>query len=146
MSNTPTNNSVRIAVNGPALLRGDIELVGADGATERGEGYALCRCGQTSNKPFCDGTHRTCGYVDAAVIGTFKPKEPPAGQTHLRAKVVVNGPIVLEGPFRMQDGSGATIYVGGGGSLCRCGQSANKPFCDGAHKSCGWQDAGLLGA
>lgn len=138
-------SSVRLTVNGPALLRGDIELVGADGTSERGEGYALCRCGQSANKPFCDGTHNTCGYEDAGTVGQFKPKEAPAGQTHLRAKILPNGPIVLEGTFRLLDGRGQEVLQNGGGNICRCGHSANRPFCDGTHKSCGFQHSGILG-
>ena len=46
--------------DGPFLLRGDFELRDADGtvtATER-RTVALCRCGRSSIKPFCDGTHK----------------------------------------------------------------------------------------
>lgn len=138
-------SSVRLTINGPALLRGDVELVGADGTTERGEGFALCRCGQSANKPFCDHAHTTCGYQDAGMVGQFKPKAAPEGLNHLRAKILPNGPIVLEGNYRLLNGKGQEVLQNGGGSLCRCGQSANRPFCDGAHKSCGFQDSGLLG-
>ena len=51
--------------NGPYLIRGDeIELLDADGnrLAHEGEVLVLCRCGQSSNKPFCDGTHRSVDF------------------------------------------------------------------------------------
>ena len=49
--------------DGPLTLRGPFELIGADGEREGGERAALCRCGASGNKPFCDGTHRGIGFV-----------------------------------------------------------------------------------
>ena len=47
-----------------------------------------------------------------------------------------NGPIRIEGEFEICDPTGATFGLAGRTviSLCRCGHSANKPFCDGAHR------------
>ncbi len=59
------------APKGPLQLHGPFELVGADGERERGERSALCRCGASGNKPFCDGSHRGIGFApDDAVIRT----------------------------------------------------------------------------
>jgi CDGSH-type Zn-finger protein len=46
-----------------------------------------------------------------------------------------NGPIRIEGEFEIVDPSGALFGLAGRTviSLCRCGHSANKPFCDGSH-------------
>ena len=52
-----------------------------------------------------------------------------------------NGPLVVHGPFRLLDYTGKEIALPTDKplvALCRCGQSANKPFCDGSHKSCGF--------
>lgn len=51
-----------------------------------------------------------------------------------------NGPLRIEGEMKLVDASGATWDLGGRVkiSLCRCGQSANKPFCDGSHKKTGF--------
>jgi CDGSH-type Zn-finger protein len=53
-------------------------------------------------------------------------------------KVTVNnnGSIRIEGDFSIQDAEGKEFGLGGRTiiSLCRCGHSANKPFCDGSHK------------
>ncbi|MCU0424757.1 MAG: CDGSH iron-sulfur domain-containing protein [Candidatus Kapabacteria bacterium] len=51
-----------------------------------------------------------------------------------------NGSIRVEGDFQLLDGAGNAFDLQGKTaiSLCRCGESANKPFCDGAHKNCGF--------
>lgn len=52
-----------------------------------------------------------------------------------------NGPLVIHGPFRLVNHRGEEIPLPGDKplvALCRCGQSANKPFCDGTHKQIGF--------
>ena len=49
--------------DGPLYLRGPVRIVKADGTLLREDcRVALCRCGQSHKKPFCDGTHRTSGF------------------------------------------------------------------------------------
>ena len=53
-----------------------------------------------------------------------------------------NGPLLVEGPVQLIDVEGNVIAVDPAKpaiSLCRCGQSNKKPFCDGAHKACLFQ-------
>ncbi len=52
-----------------------------------------------------------------------------------------NGSIRVEGDFELRDGSGNKFDLAGKNaiSLCRCGASAKKPFCDGAHGKCGFE-------
>ena len=51
------------SAGGPLLVRGGVRIVDADGnLLYEGERAALCRCGGSGNKPFCDGTHRTNGF------------------------------------------------------------------------------------
>jgi CDGSH-type Zn-finger protein len=54
----------------------------------------------------------------------------------------VNGPLRVEGNFTLVDASGKAFGLAGRTviSLCRCGHSNNKPFCDGSHKSAGFSD------
>jgi CDGSH-type Zn-finger protein len=54
-----------------------------------------------------------------------------------------NGPIRIEGEFEIFDPAGKAFGLGGRTvvSLCRCGHSANKPFCDGSHNRMGFLDA-----
>ncbi len=55
-------------------------------------------------------------------------------------KVIDNGPLYVEGVFKIVTASGKEIPVEGGkAALCRCGASAKKPFCDGAHRQIGFQ-------
>ncbi|MFK7697121.1 CDGSH iron-sulfur domain-containing protein [Paenibacillus sp. HJGM_3] len=52
---------------GPFVIQGQVELV--DGKGDRfttGETIALCRCGQSGNQPFCDGTHKSACYREAS--------------------------------------------------------------------------------
>ena len=53
-----------------------------------------------------------------------------------------NGPLRLEGDFQIADAQGNLFGLAGRTviSLCRCGHSANKPFCDGSHARVGFQD------
>jgi len=61
----------------------------------------------------------------------------------MKVTVLNNGPIRLEGDdIQLLDPQGAPYGLGGrtAVSLCRCGQSQNKPFCDGSHNHHGFQD------
>jgi CDGSH-type Zn-finger protein len=53
-----------------------------------------------------------------------------------------DGPLRVEGEFELVDMEGKPYGLGGrtAVALCRCGHSANKPFCDGSHKTSGFQD------
>ena len=55
--------------NGPYKVTGPIRLIDADGTeydlTDRGDSIALCRCGGSTTKPFCDGTHSRRGFEAA---------------------------------------------------------------------------------
>ena len=54
----PLKLELRASENGPLLVSGGVRIVDADGnLLYEGERAALCRCGGSSNKPFCDGTH-----------------------------------------------------------------------------------------
>lgn len=52
-----------------------------------------------------------------------------------------NGPLVVSGDVALTDGTGKAFGLGGRTtiSLCRCGHSANKPFCDGTHNRGGFE-------
>lgn len=59
----------------------------------------------------------------------------------VRIRLRPNGPLVIEGPFTLADSQGNLFSLKTdkpGIALCRCGQSASKPFCDGTHKTCGF--------
>jgi CDGSH-type Zn-finger protein len=57
---------VKVRENGPFLVSGPFKLVdhlGNSWDLSGKENVALCRCGQSAKRPFCDGTHRTCGFA-----------------------------------------------------------------------------------
>jgi len=56
-------------------------------------------------------------------------------------KINDNGSIRVTGDVELLDGEGNAFEVGSSFSLCRCGQSEKKPFCDGTHKQIGFQSA-----
>ena len=58
-----------------------------------------------------------------------------------RITVMNNGSLRVEGDFEIVDSSGTPFGLAGRTkvTLCRCGQSSNKPFCDSTHKTCGFQ-------
>ena len=58
----PDALEVEPMANGPLLVRGPIRVVRADGTSEEMPRAAFCRCGHSSNKPFCDGSHREVGF------------------------------------------------------------------------------------
>ena len=58
------NTTVSVIKNGPLMVKGTIILKYKDGTEETKNDAYLCRCGQSENKPFCDGTHKKCGFKD----------------------------------------------------------------------------------
>ncbi len=60
----------------------------------------------------------------------------------VKISVRPNGPFLVEGSFTLNDSQGNAFPVNPDKpaiALCRCGASKNRPFCDGAHKSCGFE-------
>lgn len=57
------DNQIKISDNGPLVVTGDIQLTDSEGNeySKKGKFY-LCRCGLSSKKPFCDGSHKKGGF------------------------------------------------------------------------------------
>jgi CDGSH-type Zn-finger protein len=72
---------IRLRENGPLVIQGPIKIIDHLGNAftipPGKDTVALCRCGQSKNKPFCDGTHRTCGF-QAVEIAAVPASGPPA--------------------------------------------------------------------
>lgn len=131
----PPTNSVMVANNGPYYLRGDLRVAGAPADAPATQfRAALCRCGQSKNKPFCDNSHEAVGFVDRGAVGDTGPGISAQGGT-LDIKAAPNGPLLVSGNLTIHAASGRVAWQGDKCALCRCGQSKNKPFCDGAHKA-----------
>jgi CDGSH-type Zn-finger protein len=221
--------SITVSANGPYLVSGAVPLskqhivVNAKGESvgwregqtyAAGEKYALCRCGQSANKPFCDGTHKkvafdgaetasrepyqalaqeipgpvlnledaeslcafarfcdTHGQIWNLMESTDKPEtrrivEQQAGHCPGGRLVViegknghalepklqpsiglvedtaerVSGALWVRGGIPVFAADGTAYEVRNRVTLCRCGASKNKPFCDGSHASTGFSD------
>lgn len=69
---------IRVRNNGPLLVEGPFTLVDAQGnpfpLNASKPAIALCRCGASKNRPFCDGSHNGCGFQ----AGETAPIPPPA--------------------------------------------------------------------
>ena len=195
--------------NGPYLLAaGEVVLhrQGGERLAETG-GVALCRCGGSANKPFCDGTHSRNGFSDrnesrgsarrTAYAGksitifddrsicahagfctdglktVFRMKaepwiEPDAATAQAIAATIAKCPsgalsyaldgvaetsplrapavtVMRDGPYAVTGSVELDAALAEGASrehytLCRCGGSKNKPFCDGSHWHIGFKD------
>ena len=85
-----------------------------------------------------DNSHEAAGFKDYGAVG-------PSGESNdahggmLRVGKAPNGPLLLSGNFTIVAASGRKAWSGTKAALCRCGQSKNKPFCDGAHKDAGFE-------
>jgi CDGSH-type Zn-finger protein/uncharacterized Fe-S cluster protein YjdI len=130
----PTTNVVRPEPNGPLLIRGQVEVLDAEGnVLLRDTRVALCRCGGSANKPFCDGTHRQRGFVDDGEVfdGSVKPGDGPGPVLQLTVRPA--GPIKARGAMVVKSADGLVRVAGGDAAFCRCGGSRNRPFCDRSH-------------
>lgn len=216
------NNKIKIEKNGPYCVPGNIplekEFVVPDKNNDplnwkKGEKYStkgeyyLCRCGKSSNKPFCDHTHqkiefdgtetasketyekqaeknigpgmdlmdapslcaraRFChrqggtwdltmksdnseakkiaieeacncssGRLTAIDKKTGKPIEPefiPSVSVTEDVPAKVSGPLWVKGGIPIESSDGSTYEIRNRQTICRCGKSCNKPFCDGSH-------------
>ncbi len=69
-----SDTRIRLRDNGPLVVEGLVKLVDADGTEfpidPAKPAIALCRCGTSKNKPFCDGSHKECGFESAERAGS----------------------------------------------------------------------------
>ncbi|HXZ60839.1 MAG TPA: CDGSH iron-sulfur domain-containing protein [Steroidobacteraceae bacterium] len=235
MTKTRSEPRVVVSKNGPYLVSGGVPLArqtivaDKEGGSEQWresrafppqESYALCRCGHSGNKPFCDGTHKKIGFdgaetasrqpyreqaqltegpvlalSDAESLCAFARFCDPNGQVwsqvertdeaEVRATFVqqvnncpsgrlvawdratgkpiehhlpisigviedppegVSGPLWLRGGIPLIAADGFAYEVRNRVTLCRCGASKHKPFCDGSHAAIKFRDPGAGGA
>jgi CDGSH-type Zn-finger protein/uncharacterized membrane protein YozB (DUF420 family) len=202
--------TIKVATDGPYLVTGACRLLDADGVEVPARAtFALCRCGNSSRKPFCDGTHAKIGFSGrrfaAALNGTtdaysgqhitihdnravcahagvctdnlpgvFRLGQepwvdangasaeaiialvnrcpsgalsysvndlPPRDIAHERAITCSkNGPYYVAGDVTLQGSEGVAPRFADRYTLCRCGGSKNKPFCDGTHWAIGFDE------
>ena len=132
----PVVNTVRVRENGPLAVEAELSIRGQAQPTPR---VTLCRCGQSQNKPFCDGAHVAAGF---AATGEPAAKEFVAIAVRngpVNVQPLPNGPLLVMGNLEIVSGTGRTTDKVTKTALCRCGQSKNKPYCDGSHSAAGFQ-------
>ncbi|WP_420634244.1 CDGSH iron-sulfur domain-containing protein [Candidatus Palauibacter sp.] len=139
--------TVRCEGDGPLLAQGPLRVRVPGEEDARSESRVwFCRCGHSGNKPFCDGSHRDAGFEASGPINTTRA----VASDHVgedRAGVVVganaNGPYRFDGVIELSGAGHEGTARFASPSLCRCGASKNKPFCDGAHKEIEFEAEGL---
>ncbi len=137
MNEKPT---IDLKSNGPLLIKNLTVLENSRGEKLATEAViALCRCGGSANKPFCDGTHKKIGFSDERLAEESAEKKSAVEGVEAGAPAITvtrNGPYEVVGAIALagQSFAGARYY------LCRCGGSKNKPFCDGTHSKIGFED------
>ena len=129
----------RVVEDGPVYLTGNISLSDGEGTTREETRLALCRCGASKNKPFCDNSHIDAGFKDPGQVertGDGLDDDHEAGALELAP--APDGPVVFTGTVLIQNDRGEACQVKSTGAFCRCGNSRNKPFCDGSHRAAGF--------
>ena len=202
--------TIRCRPNGPYLVTEVTELRNAAGEAISHEAvFALCRCGGSAKKPFCDGSHRTNGFSDArladpardkvrsypgpgitihdnrsicahaahctdgaptvfkygekpwidpagapaaAIVATIRccpsgalsytldGETGPISSGPAQITVTKDGPYAVSGDCELLEVPRAQGAPKDRYTLCRCGASKNKPFCDGSHYDAGFKD------
>lgn len=131
----PKVNTVRVRENGPLAFHAPLVIAGQDA----GMRATLCRCGHSKHKPFCDGAHGEAGFTASGepVTATSEPLAVRDGA--LTISPLDDGPLKVEGHLEVVSGTGRTTNRTEKAFFCRCGQSANKPYCDGTHRKVGFK-------
>jgi CDGSH-type Zn-finger protein len=130
--------TIEVLNDGPLKVTGVKQFLNSRGVAIAIEDTAfLCRCGASANKPFCDGSHKKTEFKSEC----GKPASPAATSQQAgesRIDIRKNGPLGVTGVPDLvcaKAPADPARY-----SLCRCGLSQNKPFCDGAHKNSAFSD------
>ena len=131
----PIVNTVRVRENGPLAFNAPLVIDGAD----QGLRATLCRCGQSRKKPFCDGSHTAAGFTASGEPAQQDSQALAARNGPINITPKLNGPLLVSGNLEVVSGTGRTINRVTKAVLCRCGNSANKPYCDGSHTRAGFK-------
>ena len=131
-------NEALIGRGGPLQITGNILLIDEDGSVQYANHLNLCRCGGSNSKPICDGQHLEREFLNTGKIAEISEFPPSQRATRVTISCIKDGPITFRGHLRLHNQFGQEC-VKIRGSLCRCGQSANKPFCDGSHERTGFR-------
>ena len=128
--------TVYVCRDGPYMITGSFSLQ-ARGAPRDDASVVLCRCGRSLNKPYCDGTHTRIGFRDDGIVADVAANSNRTGTTQLTIVPLPNGPLKCMGQL-VVSGADGRLETTQDISLCRCGASSIKPYCDGSHKRIGF--------
>ncbi len=130
----PAVNQLRIRENGPYAVHAALHVAG------QSDGFraTLCRCGQSANKPWCDGSHGPAGFLASGEPKSRQVDALPVRGGPMQVTPLRNGPLQVLGNLELCTGTGRTVARTTDTRLCRCGQSQNKPFCDLSHVRAGF--------
>jgi len=131
----PPVNLLAVREAGPYAVRGELSLAGQ----ASGFRATLCRCGASKNKPYCDGSHHDVGFSATGEPGTTQADMLEARGGPLDIEPLQDGPLQVRGNLEIVSGTGRVVSRLTTARLCRCGGSANKPFCDGSHARNGFR-------
>jgi CDGSH-type Zn-finger protein/uncharacterized Fe-S cluster protein YjdI len=131
----PPVNLIAIREGGPYAVRAQIMLDGEPAHFRA----TLCRCGASKNKPFCDGSHHEVKFDASGEPPTGKADMLPVRDGPLAIDLQADGPLQVRGNLEITSGTGRVVARVVQARLCRCGGSANKPFCDGTHARIGFK-------
>ena len=131
----PPVNLATLREAGPYAFRAQLQIAGVPA----GFRATLCRCGASKNKPYCDGSHHDVGFTATGEPPTGKVDALPVRDGVLAIDPQTNGPLRVRGNLEITSGTGRAVARVTSAYLCRCGGSANKPFCDGTHAKIGFR-------
>ena len=108
---------------------------------------ALPRVFDPERRPWVDVEAASADEIEAAVArcpsGALRTRRvgapEPKRERPVEVRASARGPLLLYGGVRVLDAEGNVLYEGEKAALCRCGGSQNKPFCDGTHKTNGFE-------
>jgi CDGSH-type Zn-finger protein/uncharacterized Fe-S cluster protein YjdI len=131
----PPVNLLAVRENGPYAVRADIRL---DGKSINYRA-TLCRCGASKNKPYCDNSHHDINFAAGGEPATRNTEALSVRDGPLAIDPELDGPLQVRGNLEITSGTGRRVACVTQTRLCRCGGSANKPFCDGTHARIGFR-------
>lgn len=138
-----------VSVDGPGLRLSDVRSLCAEARfCDRGGGLwnLIERCDDPEARALVEEEAELCpsGRYVVCEADTGKPHEPvfePSIALIEDPYLGVSGALFIRGGIPVVDANGEPYEVRNRVTLCRCGQSANKPFCDGSHIAAGFNDA-----
>ncbi len=131
-------NEALITSAGPLRITGNLTLVSEEGKVTYANHIDLCRCGKSKNRPNCDGQHLDAEFLHSGRMQEISDAAASDRPTKITLSCNKDGPVTFRGRLRLHNSIGQDCTKIRG-ALCRCGQSANKPFCDGSHEKTGFR-------